>query len=129
MAPNSATGSLLRDELLNGEIFSTFKEAQIVIEAWLARCNKLPHQRLLQRPGLGAIAPLGAYSFSSRPRSARDGSANVRRIASVGERCYARRARTPVENRDRRTRLFVAPRRFYVRAPLALLRPAPMAWW
>ena len=51
MAPNSATGSLLRDELLNGEIFSTFKEAQIVIEAWLARCNKLPHQRLLQRPG------------------------------------------------------------------------------
>ena len=34
MAPNSATGSLLRDEFLNGEIFSTFKEAQIVIEAW-----------------------------------------------------------------------------------------------
>jgi putative transposase len=41
----------LRDELLNGEIFDSLKEAQIVIEAW--RChynNKRPHSSLGYRP-------------------------------------------------------------------------------
>jgi putative transposase len=32
----------LRDELLNGEIFTTLKEAQIVIESWRLHYNRLP---------------------------------------------------------------------------------------
>jgi transposase InsO family protein len=34
----------LRDELLNGEIFYSFKEAKIVVEAWRQHYNKVrPH--------------------------------------------------------------------------------------
>ena len=36
--------SKLRDELLNGEIFTTLKEAEVLIEAWRRHCNTLrPH--------------------------------------------------------------------------------------
>ena len=41
----------LRDELLNGEIFYTLKEAQIVIEAWRRHYNTVrPHSSLGYRP-------------------------------------------------------------------------------
>ena len=41
----------LRDELLNGEIFYTLKEAQIVIEAWRRHYNTIrPHSSLGYRP-------------------------------------------------------------------------------
>ena len=41
----------LRDELLNGEIFTTLREAQIVIEAWRQHYNKVrPHSSLGYRP-------------------------------------------------------------------------------
>jgi transposase InsO family protein len=41
----------LRDELLNGEIFYTLKEAQIVIEDWRSHYNhKRPHSSLNYRP-------------------------------------------------------------------------------
>ena len=41
----------LRDELLNGEIFYTLKEAQIVIEIWRQHYNKVrPHSSLGYRP-------------------------------------------------------------------------------
>lgn len=41
----------LRDELLNGEIFYTLKEAQIVIEAWRHHYNTVrPHSSLGYRP-------------------------------------------------------------------------------
>jgi transposase InsO family protein len=41
----------LRDELLNGEIFYTLKEAQIVIENWRRRYNTVrPHSSLGYRP-------------------------------------------------------------------------------
>jgi putative transposase len=41
----------LRDELLNGEIFYTLKEAKIVIENWRRHYNKVrPHSSLGYRP-------------------------------------------------------------------------------
>ena len=41
----------LRDELLNGEIFYTLKEAQIVIESWRLHYNSVrPHASLGYRP-------------------------------------------------------------------------------
>jgi putative transposase len=41
----------LRDELLNGELFYTLKEAQIVIEEWRRHYNhKRPHSSLSYRP-------------------------------------------------------------------------------
>ena len=41
----------LRDELLNGEIFYTLKEAQVVIESWRCHYNTLrPHSALGYRP-------------------------------------------------------------------------------
>ena len=44
-------GGGLRDELLNGEIFYTLKEAQIVIESWRRHSNSVrPHASLGYRP-------------------------------------------------------------------------------
>ena len=41
----------LRDELLNGEVFYTLKEAQIIIEQWRNHYNtKRPHSALGYRP-------------------------------------------------------------------------------
>ena len=41
----------LRDELLNGEIFYTLKEAQVVIEHWRCHYNTIrPHSALGYRP-------------------------------------------------------------------------------
>ena len=41
----------LRDELLNGEIFFTLREAQIIIESWRHHCNTVrPHASLGYRP-------------------------------------------------------------------------------
>ena len=41
----------LRDELLNGEIFYSLKEAQIVIEHWRKHYNTIrPHSALNYRP-------------------------------------------------------------------------------
>jgi putative transposase len=46
----SFTGKL-RDELLNGEIFYTLKEAQVLIEAWRQHYNTIrPHSSLGYRP-------------------------------------------------------------------------------
>ena len=41
----------LRDELLNGEIFYTLKEAKVLIERWRQQYNRLrPHSSLGYRP-------------------------------------------------------------------------------
>jgi transposase InsO family protein len=41
----------LRDELLNGEIFCSLKEAQVVIEQWRKHYNTIrPHSSLGYRP-------------------------------------------------------------------------------
>ncbi len=42
---------LLRDELLNGEIFDTITEAKVVTERWRNNYNKVrPHSSLDYRP-------------------------------------------------------------------------------
>ena len=41
----------LRDELLDGEIFYTLREAQVLIEGWRRTCNQIrPHSSLGYRP-------------------------------------------------------------------------------
>jgi transposase InsO family protein len=41
----------LRDELLNGEIFYTLREAQVIIERWCREYNTFrPHSSLDYRP-------------------------------------------------------------------------------
>lgn len=51
----------LRDELLNGEIFYTLGEAQIVIEAWRRHFNAVrPHSSLRGRPPAPETAIFGA---------------------------------------------------------------------
>jgi transposase InsO family protein len=49
MGPDS--NSKLRDEMLNGEIFTTLREAQALIEAWRRHYNAVrPHSSLGYRP-------------------------------------------------------------------------------
>jgi putative transposase len=44
-------GIRLRDELLNGEIFYTLREAQIVIESWRRHYNTIrPHPSIGYKP-------------------------------------------------------------------------------
>jgi len=48
---NESFNGKLKDELLNGEIFYTLKEAKIMIERWRAHYNtKRPHTSLEYRP-------------------------------------------------------------------------------
>ncbi len=55
----------LRDECLNGEIFYSLKEAQVVVEQWRQQYNtRRPHSALGYRPP----AP-GAYSPVEKPVS------------------------------------------------------------
>ena len=73
----------LRDELLNGEIFYTLREAQIVIESWRRHFNTIrPHGSLGYKPpapevfvpafaawpvALRRSAPLAALPLAQRP--------------------------------------------------------------
>ncbi len=48
---NESFNGKLRDELLNGEIFYTLKEAQVLIERWRQHYNTIrPHSSLGYRP-------------------------------------------------------------------------------
>jgi len=48
---NEPFNGKLRDELLNGEIFYTLKEAQVLIEQWRVEYNTIrPHSSLGYRP-------------------------------------------------------------------------------
>ena len=62
----------LRDELLNGEIFYSLKEAQIIIESWRRHYNAVrPHQSLGYRPPAPEVfVPALAACPSTPPRSA-----------------------------------------------------------
>jgi putative transposase len=63
----------LRDELLNGEIFYTLREAKILIERWRTHYNQVrPHSALGYRPPAPeAMLPVGACSATLRsPRQA-----------------------------------------------------------
>jgi transposase InsO family protein len=61
----------LRDECLNGEIFYSLKEAQIVIEQWRMEYNtRRPHSALGYRPPVpAACSPLVEPSPVSQPRA------------------------------------------------------------
>jgi putative transposase len=57
----------LRDECLNGEIFYSLKEAQIVIERWRVEYNtRRPHSARGYRPP-AACSPLVPPNRSSQP--------------------------------------------------------------
>ena len=65
---NESFNGSLRDELLNGEIFYTLKEAQIVIESWRCHYNTIrPHGSLGYRPPAPETAtpPLPASASAS----------------------------------------------------------------
>ena len=70
----------LRDELLNGEIFFSLKEARIVIESWRRHYNEVcPHSSLGYKPPAPQVliptrpaaqplpAPPGAQPLAPRP--------------------------------------------------------------
>ena len=58
----------LRDELLNGELFYTLREAKVLIECWRRLYNTVrPHSALGYRPPAPeAIAPVEACSATLR---------------------------------------------------------------
>lgn len=61
---NESFNGKLRDELLNGEIFYTLQEAQVLIERWRRHYNTVrPHSSLSYRPPApNAILPVTARS-------------------------------------------------------------------
>jgi len=61
----------LREECLHGEIFSSLKEAQMVIEQWRAEYNiRRPHSALGYRPPVpAAYSPLVAPNQLSQPQA------------------------------------------------------------
>jgi transposase InsO family protein len=61
----------LRDECLNGEIFYSLKEAQIVIEQWRVEYNtRRPHSALGYRPPVpAAYSPLVPTNQASQPQA------------------------------------------------------------
>ncbi len=65
---NESFNGKLRDELLNGELFYTLKEAQVLIEQWRRHYNRVrPHSALGYRP------PAPEAVISMLPLSAREG--------------------------------------------------------
>ena len=69
----------LRDELLNGEIFTTLREAQIVIEGWRRHYNGVrPHSSLGYKPPAPEVVPWpGSPAVeSARPAIASGGALN-----------------------------------------------------
>ena len=59
----------LRDELLNGEIFYTLREAQVVIESWRRHYNRVrPHASLSYRaPAPEVVVPALATGPTGQP--------------------------------------------------------------
>jgi putative transposase len=60
--------SKLRDELLNGKIFTTLRKAQVLIEAWRRHYNAVrPHSSLGYRPPVpeAILSPASALPYAS----------------------------------------------------------------
>jgi transposase InsO family protein len=56
----------LRDELLNGEVFNTLREAQVLIEEWRRHYNRVrPHSSLGYRPPAPETVPMPRSPISS----------------------------------------------------------------
>lgn len=68
----------MRDELINGEIFYSLAEAQVLIEAWRRHYNTVrPHSALGYRPPAPEKAtppwlPFGSATLHRRPAIARE---------------------------------------------------------
>ena len=63
--------SKLRDELLNGEIFYSLAEAQVVIEAWRINYNTVrPHSSLGYRPPAPEALQWTSRNTASTPPTA-----------------------------------------------------------
>jgi putative transposase len=68
---NESFNGKLRDELLNGELFDTLHEAQVLVERWRRHYNEVrPHSSLGYRPP----APAARTSWSPGPAPLRRGS-------------------------------------------------------
>jgi hypothetical protein len=66
----------LRDELLDGEIFYTLKEAQIVIESWRRHYNAIrPHASLGYKPPAPEVFVPAFAAWPSVPQNRSDGHA------------------------------------------------------
>ena len=60
---NESFNGKLRDELLNGEIFYTLKEAQVLIESWRREYNTIrPHSSLGYRPPAPEAIQAGSHT-------------------------------------------------------------------
>jgi transposase InsO family protein len=75
MTSASCTESKLRDELSNGEVFNTLKEAQVLIEEWRRHYNRVrPHSSLDSslgyRPPAPETLPMARSQISSRAGTA-----------------------------------------------------------
>ena len=56
----------LRDELLNGEVFNTLREAQVLIEEWRRHYNRVrPHSSLGYRPPAPETVPMAKLQIGS----------------------------------------------------------------
>ena len=56
----------LRDKLLNGEVFHTLREAQVLIEEWRQHYNRVrPHSSLGYRPPAPETLPVTRAQLSS----------------------------------------------------------------
>jgi len=70
---NESFNGKLRDELLSGEIFSTLKEAKILIEAWRRHYNTVrPHSALGYRPPAPEVFTLPAFNGARTTEVARN---------------------------------------------------------
>lgn len=64
---NESFNGKLRDELLNGEIFYTLKEAQVLVEQWRIHYNTVrPHSSLGYRPPAPESTLLNEGKFAMR---------------------------------------------------------------
>lgn len=73
---NESFNGKLRDELLNGEIFYTLREAKVLIEQWRQHYNTVrPHSALGYRPP----APQTVMPYQGAFRSAQQGLRGTRR--------------------------------------------------
>ncbi len=60
------TGTELRDELLNGELFYTLHEARVIVEGWRQRYNTHhPHSALRYRPPTPETRTVAPISVSA----------------------------------------------------------------
>ncbi len=75
----------LRDELLNGAVFNTLREAQVLIEAWRRHYNRIrPHSALGYRPPAPETVPRARSQSGSGPGPAAMAHKNSPRITRWG---------------------------------------------